>query len=38
MSIATEIVTMKTVPDITKEVFVNIVEALEKEFHSKWHN
>lgn len=35
MSIATEIVTMKTAPDITKEVFVNIVEALEKEFHSK---
>lgn len=35
MSIATEIVTMKTVPDITKEVFVNIVETLERDFHSK---
>lgn len=35
MSIATEIVTMKTVTTIAKEVFVNIVEALERDFHAK---
>lgn len=35
MSIATEIVTMNTTSDITKEVFINIVEALERDFHSK---
>ena len=35
MSIVTEIVTMKAAPAISKEVFVSIVEALEREFHSK---
>lgn len=35
MSIITEIVTMSTTQEITKEVFINIVDALEREFHSK---
>lgn len=35
MSIATEIVTMKTAPNIAKEIFVNIVEALERNSHAK---
>ena len=35
MSIATEIVTMKIAPDITKEMFVSIVDQLERNFHSK---
>lgn len=35
MKITTEIVTMKTVPGTSKEDFVAIVDALEKDFHSK---
>ena len=35
MSIVTEIVTMKTAEGVTKDVFVKIVDELEKNFHSK---
>lgn len=35
MSIATEIVTMKTIQGVTRDVFIPIVEALEMNFHSK---
>ena len=35
MNIITEIVTMKTVEGITKSEFINIVECLEKDYHSK---
>ena len=35
MCITTEIVKMKTVEGITKEDFINIVDGLEKDFHSK---
>jgi len=35
MSIATEIVTMKTVEGVTKDAFTNIIDGLEKNFHSK---
>ena len=35
MSIATEIVTMKIVEGVTKDSFTNIVDELEKNFHSK---
>lgn len=33
--IVTEIVTMKTVPNTVKDDFIGIVDALEKDFHSK---
>ena len=35
MSIATEVVMMRTGPNITDDMFVNIVEVLEREFHTK---
>ena len=35
MFISTEIVTMKTIEDITKDDFITIVDELEKNFHSK---
>ena len=35
MSIITEIVKMKTVESVNGEEFIKIVDALEKEFHSK---
>nr|WP_315022412.1 antibiotic biosynthesis monooxygenase [uncultured Aminipila sp.] len=35
MCIATEIVTMKSVSNITKDEFISIVDGLEKDFHSK---
>lgn len=35
MSITAEIVTMKPVGGLTKEQFIDIVDHLEKEFHSK---
>ena len=35
MSIITEIVTMKTVEGISRIDFINIVDELEKNFHSK---
>ena len=35
MSIATEIVTMKTLQEVTKYSFISIVDALEKDYHSK---
>ncbi len=35
MCIVTEIVTMKSVDNITKDEFVSIVDGLEKNFHSK---
>lgn len=34
MCIATEIVTMKSVSNITKDEFISIVDGLEKNFHS----
>ncbi len=35
MTTITEIVTMKTAEEITKEEFISIVDGLEKEYHSK---
>ena len=35
MSIATEIVTMKTLQEVTKDSFISIVDSLEKDYHSK---
>ena len=35
MNSTTEIVTMKTVDGISKDDFINIVDGLEKNFHSK---
>jgi len=35
MGIATEIVTFKTVKGVKRDVFMNIVDELEKEFHAK---
>ena len=35
MSIATEIVTMKTSQEVTKDSFISIVDSLEKDYHSK---
>ena len=35
MCITAEIVTMKTVDGVTKDDFINIVDWLEKDFHSK---
>ena len=35
MNSTTEIVTMKTVDGISKDNFINIVDGLEKNFHSK---
>lgn len=35
MSIATEIVIMKTTADVTKDAFISIIDGLEKNFHSK---
>lgn len=35
MAVTTEIVTMKTIPGITKNEFIQIVTGLEREFHSK---
>ena len=35
MSIATEVVMMRTGPNITDDMFVNIVDVLEREFHAK---
>ena len=35
MRITTEIVTMKTVEGFAKDDFINIVDGLEKNFHSK---
>lgn len=35
MSMITEIVTMKTVPGISRETFLTIVDELERSFHSK---
>lgn len=35
MSIITEIVTMKTVPGIAADEFINIVDCLERDYHSK---
>ena len=35
MCTATEIVTLKTVEGITGDQFISIVDALEKNFHSK---
>lgn len=35
MSIATEIVTMKTSQEVTKDSFISIVDSLEKNYHSK---
>ena len=35
MSITTEIVTMKTLQEVTKYSFISIVDALEKDYHSK---
>ena len=33
MSIATEIVTMKTLQEVTKDSFISIVDSLEKDYH-----
>jgi antibiotic biosynthesis monooxygenase (ABM) superfamily enzyme len=35
MGIITEIVTMKTIEGVTRDDFINIVDELEKNFHSK---
>ena len=35
MSIATEIVSMKTSQEVTKDSFISIVDSLEKDYHSK---
>lgn len=35
MSVTTEIVMLKTVESVTKDGFINIVDGLEKNFHSK---
>ena len=35
MSIETEVVMMRTGPNITDDMFVNIVDVLEREFHAK---
>ena len=35
MSIATEIVTMKTSQEVTKDSFISIMDSLEKDYHSK---
>ena len=35
MSIATEIVTLKTILGVTKDRFIEIVDGVEKNFHSK---
>jgi len=35
MSIITEIVIMKTLEDVKKTDFINIIDGLEKNFHSK---
>jgi len=35
MCIATEIVTLKTIQGITQNQFISIVDALERDFHSK---
>ena len=35
MDIVTEIVTMKTIPGITRSEFENIVNNLEQDYHSK---
>ena len=35
MSITTEIVTMKTMENVGRDEFINIVNGLEKDFHSK---
>jgi len=35
MSIATEIVTLKTIFGVTKDRFIEIVDGVEKNFHSK---
>lgn len=35
MGIATEIVTLKTISGVTKDRFIEIVDGVEKNFHSK---